>query len=180
MTTQDPKNQDTTIIDELENIVEQAIDDTDNIGKDVPVADSSEQIIALQSSLLRSQADYQNLLMRVERDKVDMAFFLSTKMLTPLLTHIDNLERAVKLKEWVEGDTFVDGVRSVFLSMQKYLESQGVSAFESVWQEVDPDKHDVMTEAPGEAGKIITEFEKGYMLKDRVLRHAKVVVGFSN
>lgn len=102
MTTQDPKNQDTTIIDELENIVEQAIDDTDNIGKDVPVADSSEQIIALQSSLLRSQADYQNLLMRVERDKVDMVFFLSTKILTPLLTQIDNLERAVKLKEGVE------------------------------------------------------------------------------
>ena len=50
MTTQDPKNQDTTIIDELENIVEQAIDDTDNIGKDVPVADSSEQIITSQIS----------------------------------------------------------------------------------------------------------------------------------
>lgn len=55
-----------------------------------------------------------------------------------------------------------------------------MSAFESVGQEVDPDKHDVMTEAPGEAGRIITEFEKGYMLRDRVLRHAKVVVGSGN
>lgn len=97
MTTQDP-----TIIDELETITEQTIDDTDNIGKDVPMTDSSEQLAILQGSLLRSQADYQNLLMRVERDKVDMAFFLSAKMLTPLLTQIDNLERAVKLKEGVE------------------------------------------------------------------------------
>ncbi len=97
---QDP--QDTTIIDELETIAEQAGDDTENLGKDIPVIDSSEQIATLQVSLLRSQADYQNLLMRVERDKVDMAFFLSTKMLTPLLTQIDNLERAVKLKEGME------------------------------------------------------------------------------
>ncbi len=99
MITKDPKNENPTIIDELETIVEETIDDTDNIGKDIPVANYPEQVTILQSSLLRSQADYQNLLMRVERDKVDMAFFLSAKMLTPLLTQIDNLERAVKLKE---------------------------------------------------------------------------------
>lgn len=98
MTTQDPKNNDSTIADELETISEAVIDDTLAIGKDAPV-DPSEQIALLQASLLRSQADYQNLLMRVERDKVDTAFFLSSKMLMPLLTQIDNLERAVKLKE---------------------------------------------------------------------------------
>ncbi len=42
----------------------------------------------------------------------------------------------------------------------KYLESQGVTAFVSLGQEVDPHKHDVMTEMPGEAGKILQEFEK--------------------
>ena len=98
MTTQDQKNNDSTIADELETISEAVIDDTLNIGKDAPV-DLSEQMTLLQASLLRSQADYQNLLMRVERDKVDTAFFLSSKMLMPLLTQIDNLERAVKLKE---------------------------------------------------------------------------------
>lgn len=175
MTIQDP-----TIIDEIEAIAEQTIDDTDNIGKDTPIIDSNEQIAVLQSSLLRSQADYQNLLMRVERDKVDMAFFLSAKMLTPLLTQIDNLERAVKLKEWVEWDTFVDGIRSVLSGFQKFLESQWVTSFVSLWEEVDPDRHDVMTEMPGEAWKIVSEFEKWYLLRDRVLRHAKVIVGSGN
>ena len=99
MTTQDPKKEDPTIVDELETIAEETIDDTENIGKDAPVAALSEQVNTLQASLVRSQADYQNLLMRVERDKVDMAFFLSSKMLMPLLTQVDNLERAVKLKE---------------------------------------------------------------------------------
>jgi molecular chaperone GrpE (heat shock protein) len=44
--------------------------------------------------------------------------------------------------------------------MQKYLESQGVKAFSSVGEEVDPAKHDVMTQGPGPEGKITTEFEK--------------------
>jgi molecular chaperone GrpE len=178
MTTQDPKdavNQDPSIIDELEVIAEQVTDDIDSVGTDTPV-DGSEQIIQLQASLARSQADYANLLMRVERDKADMAFFLSAKMLTPLLTQIDNLERAIALKTGVEGDAFVDGIRSVLSGFAKFLESQGVTVFVSVGSEVDPDRHDVMTEMPGEAGKIVQEFEKGYMLRDRVLRHAKVIV----
>lgn len=101
MTTQDPKDQDASIIDELEDITPAIEDDTAKIGKDTPVH-PSEQIDQLQASLARSQADYANLLMRVERDKADMAFFLSAKMLAPLLTQIDNLERAVALKTGVE------------------------------------------------------------------------------
>lgn len=100
MTTQDPTQQqpqDPSIVDELEVIAEQAGDDTNSIGKDTPI-DPTEQITQLQASLARSQADYANLLMRVERDKADMAFFLSAKLLMPLLTQVDNLERAVVLK----------------------------------------------------------------------------------
>ena len=182
MTTQDLKDlksQDPSLIDELEVITEQVEDDTSNIGKDTPI-DPSEQITQLQWSLARSQADYANLLMRVDRDKADMAFFLSAKMLAPLLTQIDNLERAVALKTGVESDTFVEGIRSVLAGFHKFLESQGVTPFISVWQEVDPDRHDVMTEISGEAGKIIQEFERGYMLRDRILRHAKVIVGSGN
>jgi molecular chaperone GrpE len=180
MTTQDTNPEKSTITEEMEAIVENVQDDTENLGTTPPVNDPVDQIAQLQSSLARSQADYQNLLMRVERDKADMAFFLSSKMLMPLLTQIDNLERAVKLKTWVEWDGFVDGIRSVLSGFQKFLESQGVTAFESIWKEVDPDRHDVMTEMPGEAGIIVSEFEKGYLLRDRVLRHAKVIVWNGN
>jgi molecular chaperone GrpE len=138
------------------------------------------EIEKLKASLARSQADYQNLVMRSDRDKADMIHFLSAKIILPLLTHIDNLERAVKLKEWTEGDTFVDGVRSVFNGFTKYLESQWVASFDSIGSEVDPEKHDVMTEMAGESGKIIQEFEKWYTLWWRVIRHAKVVVGNGN
>ena len=177
MTTQDPK--DSQIEEELATIVEQSQDDTDNLGTDTPDT-LAEQIDSLRASLARSQADYQNLVMRWERDKADMVFFLSAKIITPLLVQIDNLERAVKLKEWVECDSFADGIRAILAGFYKYLESQGVSSFVSIGEEVDPDRHDVMTEVPGEAGKIISEFEKWYFLGDRILRHAKVMVGNGN
>lgn len=171
MTKHDPQNTDptseNTVQEELENIL---VEDTSSPSQD-------DEIIRLRESLARSQADYQNLLMRVDRDKADMVSFLSGKILTPLLTQVDNLERAVKLKEGVEGDSFVDGVRSMLSSMGKYLESQGVVPFVSLGEEVDPTRHDVMTQMPGPEGKIIQEFEKGYLIGSRVLRHAKVVVG---
>lgn len=52
-----------------------------------------------------------------------------------------------------------------------------MKSFVSIGEEVNPDRHDVMTQAPGPEGKIVQEFEKGYLIGDRVLRHAKVVVG---
>lgn len=142
-----------------------------------PSPSNEDEIQRLRDALARSQADYQNLLMRVDRDKVEMISFLSAKIILPLLKEVDNLERAVKLKEWVEGDGFVDGVRTVLSGMQKYLEAQGVKPFGSVGEEVNPDRHDVMTQAPGPDGKIVQEFEKWYTIGERVLRHAKVVVG---
>lgn len=120
----------------------------------------SDEIKRLQEALARSQADYQNLLMRMERDKAEMVHFLSAKIILPLLSQVDNLERAVALKAEVEGDGFVDGIRSVFAGFEKYLESQGVRSFISLGEEVDANRHDVMTQMPGESGKIIQEFEK--------------------
>jgi molecular chaperone GrpE len=59
----------------------------------------------------------------------------------------------------------------------KDLNKLWVHTFNSKWENVDPDKHEVMTQVPGEEWKIIDEFEKWYMLGERVLRVAKVVVG---
>jgi molecular chaperone GrpE len=158
------------------NKVEDTLENTETTSE-IQTTDITDEVKQLRESLARSQADYQNLVMRNERDKIEMVSFLSAKLVTPLLKEVDNLERAVKLKEGVEGDGFVDGVRSVLASMEKYLEAQGVKSFTSIGEEVDPAKHDVMTQAPGAEGKIVSEFEKGYMMGTRVLRHAKVVVG---
>jgi len=128
------------------------------------------KIEELTAALARSQADYQNLVMRHERDQIEMMHYLSAKILTPLLVQMDHMERAIKIKDGTTGDAFVDGVRNVYDGLQKYLESQGVRSFDSIGSEVDPDRHDVLSQGPGEEGVIVAEFEKGYMLGDRVLR----------
>ncbi len=146
---------------------------------ETPIGDTTvdPEIQKLRESVARAQADYQNLLKRNEREREEMVGYLSMKFLLPLLTQVDHLERAVKLKEGTSGDSFVDGIRSVLGGMEKYLESQGVKKMISLGSEVDPEQHEVMTQMPGEAGKIIQEFEPGYMMGNRVIRHAKVVVG---
>ena len=96
----------------------------DDVSVSKPESNLADDIIRLQASLVRSQADYQNLLMRVERDKSDMIRFISAKILLPLLTQVDNLERAIAIKADVVGDAFVDGVRSLHAGLVKYLETQ--------------------------------------------------------
>lgn len=163
--------------EEISGMENSSPDQKSQDGTSASQMDPTNEIARLTDALARAQADYQNYVMRTERDKVDMVAYLSSKILFPLLKEVDNLERAVRLKEGVEGDAFIDGVRSVLSGIQKYLESQGVTSFESVWNEVDPDRHEVMTQSPGPEWKILAEFEKGYLLGTRVLRHAKVVVG---
>lgn len=131
---QDTQEQDPVPQEETENISspipgdENTSDDATGQQQD----SSADEIIRLQAALARSQADYQNLLMRVERDRADMVHFLSAKILAPLLTQVDNLERAIAIKDGIEGDAFIDGVRALHTGLLRYLENQGVRPFDSV------------------------------------------------
>lgn len=135
------------------------------------------EVFKLKEALARQQADYDNFKKRVERDKADMTFFLKSDILKKILPRIDDLERIVKntpedLCQWA----LYEWVLSLEKTLKKDLESLGVKAFESIWEEVDPNKHDVMTTVPWKPEWIVAdEFEKGYTLADKVLRHAKVV-----
>ncbi len=141
-----------------------------------PVSES-EELIRLRDALSRAQADYQNLLRRMERDREEMMWFITSGVVKKFLPHIDNLERAIATKQWDESDAWVNGVRSTIWGIEKTLADMNVKTFDSIGEEVNADKHEVMSQTTGEAGKIVFEFEKGYMLNDKVLRHAKVVTG---
>lgn len=155
-----------------ENLEENVI--SEEIPENLP---DNEEIAKLREALARSQADYQNLVMRNERDRSNMVHFLTEKLLSPILSQIDNLDRAIEIKKDVVWDSFVDGVRSVQSGLKKFLENNWIKTFDSIGQEVDPDKHEVLSAGPGKEGVIIAEFEKWYTLGDKVFRHAKVIVG---
>jgi molecular chaperone GrpE len=106
-----------------------------------------------------------------------MMWFITAGVVKKFLPHIDNLERALATKQWDESDNWVNGIRSIVWGFGKTLLDMNVTSFESLGQEVDAHKHEVMSQTKGEQWKIVFEFEKGYTLNDKVLRHAKVVTG---
>lgn len=139
------------------------------------------KIAKLQDALARSQADFENFKKRTERDKDDMMFFLKNDIFKKILPRIDDLERMIKnTPHWDQQWALYEGIITLHKTLLKDLEKLWVKAFDSIWEELNPDSHEVMTQVPWEEGKIIDEFERWYMLWERVLRVAKVVVWNGN
>ena len=139
----------------------------------------SDEIIKLKELLTRTQADYQNFKMRNERDREDMIFFLKYDIFKKILPRIDDLERMIKnTPDEQRNGALYEAILVLEKSLKRDLEALWVKPFESIWNEVNPDMHEVMTQIPSETPWVIVdEFEKGYMLGERVLRVAKVIVG---
>lgn len=183
MTPKDTTNPDETL--DLETELQQEMDDASEAEAGIEsnlesgnIYQAEEELEKLRGSLSRAQADYANLLKRVERDKMDMISFITANIVKKFLPTVDNLERALaSVPVDIAEQKWTDGIRATLQGLMKQLESVGVQAFVSLGQEVDTERHEVMSQTPGEEGIIVTEFEKGYLLHDRVIRHAKVIVG---
>lgn len=155
------------IIEELDEAIEESKEKTYNSDYD-----------KLKEAFARQQADYDNFKKRVERDREDMIFFLKSDIFKKILPRLDDLQRITaqtpeELRTW----SMYDWIVSIEKKLVSDLERLWVKVFESKWKEVDPDKHEVMTQIPWKNWIILDEFEKWYMIGDRVLRVAKVVVG---
>lgn len=184
MTQQQDQNQNDEILD-LENELQQEIDEATHAEEELQsdidrgaISSAEEELVRLRESLARAQADYTNLLKRVDRDRADMTAFITANVIKKMLPTMDHLERAVaNTPAELQENAWVKGVLSIHGGLTKQFESLGVKSYESMGKEVDTEYHEVMSQAPGTTGVIIAEFEKGYMIGDRVIRHAKVVVG---
>ena len=166
------------IIDEMEAEVEE-MEEAEEITEEKVEKEISPEDEACFDRLAKTQADFINFKARTQRDKVEMVFFLKQDIFKKVLPAIDDLERIIKdtLDENKNTPIF-EGVVALHKKLKWDLEKMWVKTFDSLWEEVNPDKHDVMTTVPGQETWIICdEFEKWYELDWKVLRHAKVVVG---
>jgi len=179
----DDKNKE---VEDIEEILEEDLADTEKAEKKFEeeiknVSKVEWELLILKESLARSQADYHNLVRRVERDRNEMWEFFTSNIVAKFLPSIDNLERIINsTPEDMQSNSLFEWVKSIYSWLIKTLESVWVKSFESVWQEVDANLHDVMSQMQGEEWIIIQEFEKWYKLWDKVIRHAKVIVGSGN
>lgn len=136
------------------------------------------EISKLKETAARSQADYKNLVARTERERGEMTDFITERVAIKILPSIDNLERLISgTPESEARGALYDGVKSTLQGLVKTLESIGVTAFESIGNSLDPAFHEAVARVKGEEGVVISEFEKGYTLREKVIRHAKVTVG---
>lgn len=169
--------------EELKDLEESLQEDLKNIqnqeeNKDSNYEDRLEQENKeLKEALARKQADYVNFQKRTQRDREDTIFFLTKKIIEKILPTIDNLERIINnTPENNQTWTLYEAVVSNYKSLLKTLDELNIKPFNSKWEQVNPDKHEVMTQIPGEEGIIVDEFEKWYIMWDKIIRVAKVVV----
>ena len=132
----------------------------------------------LKDSLLRAQADFQNFKRRNAAARSDGYEDGVREALTAILPAIDNLERAIDAAEKTEGgEALVSGVKMTLNTLMDSLKRFGFEEVPSLGEVFDPEKHNaVMREAGEEPGKILEVFQKGYRVKDRIIRYAMVKV----
>lgn len=139
------------------------------------------ELSELKDQYLRKQADFDNFRKRLIRDKEESIQFANRKIMEDLVPVIDDFERAIKSSEDSKDFQLLhDGIQLIEKQLVSMLEKKwGLLRFDSLDQEFDPQKHEAVSAEPREGEevqKVLEEYQKGFLLNDRVLRTAKVKV----
>jgi molecular chaperone GrpE len=143
-------------------------------------AELEKQCAQLKDQLLRKAAEFDNYKRRTENDFASLTKFAAENIITQLVPVLDDFNRSLKsIKEKGENDSFYKGIELIYAKFLKVLEAQGLKTMEVVGKEFNVDVHDALMQMPRAdvpPHTVLEEVEKGYLLFDKVIRHAKVVV----
>jgi molecular chaperone GrpE len=145
------------------------------------IEDLKQKNAEFNDKYLRQVAEFDNFRRRNAKERVELIQTAGKDVITDLLVVLDDSERAQKQMENTDDVAQVkEGVQLVFSKLRNTLSAKGLKPMESVGQEFNPDLHEAITEIPAGdemKGKVVDEVQKGYYLNDKIIRHAKVVVG---
>lgn len=142
----------------------------------------TQEVAELKDKYLRLFAEFDNYKKRTVKERLDLLRTAAQDTIASLLPVLDDFDRAKKTAD-DEGtdETFSEGVLLVYNKLYSVLKNHGLEQMESDGAEFDPELHEAITEIPAPddklKGKVIDTIEKGYYLRDKIIRHAKVVVG---
>lgn len=127
-------------------------------------------------------AEFDNFRKRTLREKSELIKNAAESAFKGLLPIVDDFERALKATEGVSDAGAVrEGIELIYKKLKKYMEQNGVREMDPEDRDFDADRHEAISAVPvpdeSLKGKILDTVEKGYTINDKVLRHAKVVVG---
>ena len=177
---QEVVNEETTNLqEEKENLAEET-NDADKVSAEL--AELQKKYDELNNSHLRLMAEFDNYRKRTLREKSELIKNGCENALTQLLPVVDDFERALQNIHKAEDLTGVaEGVDLIYNKFVSYLASQGVKAMEVVGKPFDLDQSEAIATIPapeeGLKGKVLDCVQTGYLLNEKVIRHAKVVVG---
>ncbi len=141
-----------------------------------------EKFIELTDRHLRLQAEFDNYRRRTMREKADLIKSGGESVLTGILPIVDDFERAIQsLNEIPEDDPGKKGTLLIYSKFREFLKQNNVKEVDALNQEFNVDLHEALTKIPAPEeklkGKVVDVIQKGYVLNDKVIRYAKVVVG---
>jgi len=140
------------------------------------------KLAEMQDKHLRLQAEFDNYRKRTLKEKADLIKTGGESVLINVLTVIDDVERAlVAIETTKDLEATHEGIKIIFGKFSNFLSQNGVQEIDAVGQAFDTDKHEAITNIPAPSeelkGKVVDVIQKGYLLQDKVIRFAKVVVG---
>ncbi len=149
---------------------------------DAKVTELQAAVNELRDKHLRLLAEFDNYKKRTMRERLELMNSASKEVMVSLLPVLDDFDRAKKsADDPTNAEVFSDGVTLVYNRLNNVLQNMGLKAITSTGEPFDVELHEAITEIPvpdeNMKGKVIDTLEKGYMLNDKIIRHAKVVVG---
>lgn len=139
------------------------------------------ELEAGKDKYLRLVAEFDNFRRRSAKERIELVQTAGREVIKDLLDVLDDADRAQKQLDSSEDKQVKEGVTLVFNKLRTALQSKGLKPMESIGKDFDTDLHEAITEIPAPTkelkGKVVDEVVKGYYLNDKIIRHAKVVVG---
>jgi molecular chaperone GrpE len=135
-----------------------------------------------KDKFLRKVAEFDNFRRRSAKERLELTQTAGREVITGMLDVLDDCDRAQKQLETTGNiDQIKEGVMLVFNKLRNVLQAKGLKAMETIGKDFDADLHEAITEIPAPTrelkGKVVDEVMRGYYLNDKIIRHAKVVVG---
>ena len=170
-------------VHEEEEVKKEDFNQTEDNQSEEPKETSPEdQINELNDKYLRLYSEFDNYRKRTSKERLELFKTAGQDILTDLLPVLDDFDRAMQnMDSSEESEAIQTGINLIYNKFKSVLENKGLKHFKSIETEFDPEVHEAITKIPAPSkklkGKVVDEIEKGYMLNDKVIRFAKVVVG---
>jgi molecular chaperone GrpE len=153
----------------------------DQLNKDKRIEELENEVADLKDKLLRRAAEFENYKRRTENDQLNLLKYAAESFIIRLLPVIDDFERSLQhIDNSRDPESIKTGLKLIYDKLMKVLDEQGVKKIESVGQPFDVNFHEALMQRKADEDvaphTVLDELEKGYIYKDRVIRHAKVVV----